>query len=637
MDRRARCRARRTANGQCTRPIFAAASTRRSTKSTRPTSTSSKSRGGSKPTTSPSSARIARMKRFWVALLALCVLGATPPQAQEAARPPYRTLNDRLKPRESATLADGQPRADYLREHVLASAGLIPAPAKTPLRPQIFDERERNDYSVAKVYFESQPGFYVTGNLYRPKGAGPFPAILTPHGHWAYGRLENTELNSAPARAINLARQGFVVFTYDMVGYNDSKQLTHEFGGKREALWGLSLAGLQLWNSIRSLDFLESLPEVDRERIGVTGESGGGTQTFLLSAVDPRVKVAAPVNMISLHMQGGCLCENEPGLRLDTNNVELGALMAPRSLLMVAATGDWTNETPQVEYPAVQRIYRLFNAEDRVYSVQFDAPHNYNKSSREAVYAWMARWLKNAPAGVQVSERPFTVERLNDLLVFAGRPLPEGALTAARLTQQWIASARQQLNDSDPRVLQSALLHSLSFERRPAKSPPASKVVIVAGADSSVKSSLTKEGHTVRSVHATPFDAEVAAKILHFETYNRTAASQRVADIVRALNENPGAAVVANVDWGLAALLAAAVAPAGRVVADVARFDMDSDDAFLERFYIPGLRRAGDLRTAMTMTSARVVVHNAGDRFTMDGAQVQRDKLTANRIVELLR
>jgi hypothetical protein len=229
------------------------------------------------------------------------------------------------------------------------------------------------------------------------------------------------------------------------------------------------------------------------------------------------------------------------------------------------------------------------------------------------------------------------VERLNDLLVFAGRPLPEGALTAAQLTQQWIASARQQLKDAEPRVLQSALVHSLSFERRPAKSPPAPKVVVTAGADSSVDSALTKAGFTVRRVHATPFDAEAAAKISHFETYNRTAASQRVADIVRALEENPGAAIVADGDWGLAALLAAAVAPAARVVADVARFDLDSDDAFLERLYIPGLRRAGDLRTAMTMTNARVVVHNAGDRFTLNGAQVQHDKLTANLIVELLR
>ena len=578
------------------------------------------------------------MKRFWLPILALVgVLGVAAPRAQDAPRPAYRTLNDRLRPREYATLTEWQQRAEYLREHILASAGLVPAPEKTPLAPQIFDEKQRDDYSVAKVYFESLPRFYVTGNLYRPSGAGPFPAILAPHGHWSYGRLENTDINSVPARAINLARQGFVVFTYDMIGYNDSRQLTHEFGGKRETLWGLTLAGLQLWNSIRSLDFLESLPEVDRDRIGVTGESGGGTQTFLVSAVDARVKVAAPVNMISLHMQGGCLCENEPGLRLDTNNVELGALMAPRPLLMVAATGDWTNETPQVEYPAMQRIYRLFNAENRVYSVQFEAPHNYNKDSREAVYAWMARWLKQAPADVKVAERPFTVERLTDLLVFAGRPLPDGALTASQLTDQWITAARRQLEGTDRHVLQSALLHALSYERQPPKSAPPSKIVVNAGADTAVDAALARAGFTVRHVHPTPFDGAAAAKIAHFETYNRTAASQRVADIVRMLDENPGAAVIAGGGWGLAALLAAAVAPASRVVADVAQFDVNRDDAFVEHLFIPGLRRAGDLQTAMTMTTARVVVHNAGDKFTLDGARVERDKLAADRIVELLR
>ena len=189
--------------------------------------------------------------------------------------------------------------------------------------PRSSARSSHDDYGVSKVYFESLPGFFVTGNLYRPIGAGPFPAILSPHGHWAYGRLENTDINSVPGRAINLARQGFVVFTYDMIGYNDSRQLPHTFGGRRERLWGLSLGGLQLWNSIRALDFLETLPYVRRDAIGVTGESGGGTQTFLLAAVDERVQVAAPVNMISLHMQGGCLCENLPGLRLDTTNVEI--------------------------------------------------------------------------------------------------------------------------------------------------------------------------------------------------------------------------------------------------------------------------------------------------------------------------
>src|SRR5205814_1819915 len=137
-------------------------------------------------------------------------------------QPRFRTTNDRVVVGEPASRVDWEKRAAHLREHILATSGLLPAPEKTPLRPQVFDERRHPDYSVTKVYFESLPGFYVTGNLYRPAGAGPFPAILSPHGHWAYGRLEHTAVMSVPARAISLARQGFVVFTYDMIGYNDS-------------------------------------------------------------------------------------------------------------------------------------------------------------------------------------------------------------------------------------------------------------------------------------------------------------------------------------------------------------------------------------------------------------------------------
>ena len=240
-----------------------------------------------------------------------------------------------------------------------------------------------------------------------------------------------------PGRAINLARQGFVVFTYDLIGYNDSRQLVHrEFGGSREKLWGLSIAGLQLWSGIRGLDFLESLPYVRRDALGATGASGGGTQTFLLAAIDERVKAVVPVNMISLHMQGGCLCENLPGLRLDTNNVEIAATIAPRPLLMVSATGDWTTNTMEREYPAVRALYALEGAADRVHAVRFAAVHNYNRDSREAVYAWMARWLQSAPADVRRPESAFTPEPLPDLLVFHQRTLPAGRGDRCRVDEQ---------------------------------------------------------------------------------------------------------------------------------------------------------------------------------------------------------
>ena len=579
--------------------------------------------------------------RVSAAVLALIVaLGG---QAGLAQTRTYRTLNDTFAPPHFTSLDAWNQRAAHIRELILESAGLMPMPERTPLGAQVFGEIKRDGYTVSKVYFESLPGFYVTGNLYRPAGDGPFPAILSPHGHWAYGRLENSAIASVPGRAINLARQGFVVFTLDMVGYNDSWQLAHRlFGGPREKLWGLSVAGLQLWNGIRSLDFLESLPYVRRDAVGATGASGGGTQVFLLAAVDERVAVAAPVNMISLQMQGGCLCENQPGLRLDTTNVEIAATIAPRPLLMVSATGDWTTNTMKREYPAVRELYALRGAADRVHGVQFDAPHNYNRDSREAVYAWMARWLQGAPADVTREERAFTPEPLPDLLVFNQRPLPDGAVTAAQLTENWIAAARGQLSslplDARARALRLALGYGSSSPG--AATPTASsrrRTAIVAGADPAVERQLRSAGFVVKTIDFTPFDAAEAEKIPHFDTYNRTAASQRVADIVEALRASPEAVLVASGDNALAGLLASAVEPGRRMVLDVGDFDATSDAAFVERLYVPGLRRAGDLSTALALAGDRIAIHNAGAAFTLSGAGVRREKLTPREIVALLK
>ena len=350
------------------------------------------------------------------------------------------------------TKAEWTAKAAELREHILVSNGLTPMPEKTPLNAHVFGRVEREDYTVEKVYFEAYPGFFTTGNLYRPKGKkGPFPGIVSPHGHWGRGRLENSEAGSVPGRCINFAKQGYVIFSYDMVGRVDSgEQIDHAYGGEREALWGLSLMALQLWNAIRSVDFLETLPDVDNNQIGCTGASGGGTQTFMLTAVDDRIKVSAPVNMISAHMQGGCLCENAPNLRLDISNIEIGALMAPKPLLLVSATGDWTKDTPTVEYPAIRSIYAHFDAEDKVHEVQIDADHNYNKDSREAVYAWFGKWFLGEENATKLKEVPFEVESDEALLVFHNRELPEGTLDAEGLTRSRIESAEEQLTARKP-------------------------------------------------------------------------------------------------------------------------------------------------------------------------------------------
>ena len=343
-------------------------------------------------------------------------------------------------------------KAAALRQQIRVANGLVPTHERTPLNAEIFGRIEREDYSVEKVYFEPLPGFFTTGNLYRPLGKqGPFPGIVSPHGHWGRGRLENIERGSIPGRCINFAKQGYVIFAYDMLGYNDSgKQIEHGYGGAHEGLWGLSAMGLQLQNSISSIDFLESLPDVDNERIGCTGASGGGTQTFILTAVDERIKVSAPVNMISATMQGGCICENAPNLRLDASNIEIGALMAPRPLLLVSATGDWTVKTPTVEYPAIRSIYAHFDAEDRVHQVQVDAEHNYNKESREAVYAWFAKWFLGAEDASAFKEFEFQVEPDEDLLVFSEREMPAHAMKQEEFLPAWVDRSQQEIEKRKP-------------------------------------------------------------------------------------------------------------------------------------------------------------------------------------------
>lgn len=387
-----------------------------------------------------------------------------------------RTVDTPHLPQTFPSRAEWEARAARLREQILSSAGLWPMPERTPLRAEIFDRHEEEEFSVEKVYFESYPSFFCTGNLFRPRGANhkpPFPAVLCPHGHWNYGRLENNPgeggVSSIPLRCANFALQGYVSFAYDMVGYNDSFQVPHRYGGDEKApwglspeglrlgLWGVSILGLQLWNSIRVVDFLCSLPDVDPSRIAATGASGGGTQTFVLSAVDERVKVSAPVNMISHYMQGGDLCENGPNLRIDTDNVEIGALAAPRPLLLISATGDWTRDTERVEFPAIQSVYKLLRAEDHVAHQQFPFQHNYNRSSREAVYTFFAQWLAAEPGktrSARVEERgEFTIDP-GRLLVFSRRQPPADAVDPKQLTEYLVSSARGQLEAARPRNAQ---------------------------------------------------------------------------------------------------------------------------------------------------------------------------------------
>lgn len=283
---------------------------------------------------------------------------------------------------------DWEKRAETIRQGIINGMKLdrMPVPGND-FHPIIRNTRTMDGYIVENIAFESFPGFYVTGNLYRPVNPQKkCAAILCPHGHWPDGHMsEHVQYRSAA-----LARMGAVVFAYDMVGFGESKQVTHDIP--------IALL-LQTWNSKRVLDYLLSRPDVDPERIGMTGASGGGTQTFMLTAIDPRIKVSAPVVQVSAHFFGGCICESGMPVHKSkdhqTNNVEIAALCAPRPMLIVSDGGDWTRNVPRVEYPYLQKVYAVYNAENRIEHVHFPAErHDYGPSKRFAVYNFLAHHLK---------------------------------------------------------------------------------------------------------------------------------------------------------------------------------------------------------------------------------------------------
>ncbi|MFO0852509.1 MAG: acetylxylan esterase [Gemmataceae bacterium] len=361
-------------------------------------------------------------------------------------------------------------RRQKVREQVLVSQGLWPLPEKTPLCPVVHGKLDRGDYTIEKVFFASTPGHYVSGSLYRPaKGEGKRPAVLFAHGHWAGGRFEvaaeaaakkAVERGEEPdllrgryfmqALPVTLARLGFVVFQYDMVGYADSKTIPHREGFKEAAaeLRAQSFMGLQTWNSVRALDFVTSLPDVDPTKVGVTGASGGGTQTFILAAIDDRLAAAFPAVMVSTAMQGGCVCENASLLRVGTGNIELAGVFAPKPQAMSCAD-DWTKDVPKRGLPELKRLYALFGAEEKVAAKYWSFPHNYGHPSRVFMYGWFNKHLagKDGP----VEETPFDPVPPKELSVYdAEHPRPADDLPADKLREKLSAASDAQMAKLSP-------------------------------------------------------------------------------------------------------------------------------------------------------------------------------------------
>ena len=336
------------------------------------------------------------------------------------------------------SLQTWEARKAELRNCFLEQLDLSPMPRKTPLNPIFTSRRKFDGYTVENVGIETIPGFWLCGSLYRPvKGKGPFPAVLSPHGHFNSKDLdENGRYRpDQQIRCAMLAKMGAVVFSYEMFGYGESLlQITP--ADHRTSF----TSTMQTLNSIRVIDFLTSLPYVDPGRIGVTGESGGGTQTFLLTALDDRVTVSVPVVMVSSYFQGGCACESGLPIHsctdLMTNNVEITAMASPRPLLVISDGQDWTSHVPELEIPYLKKVYGLYEKPELVENVHLaDEGHDYGVSKRMPMYDFMARHLglnlktvTDKKSG-KIDESKVTIEKYNAQLVFGEKgKLPENAL-----------------------------------------------------------------------------------------------------------------------------------------------------------------------------------------------------------------
>lgn len=468
--------------------------------------------------------------------------------------------------------------ARRLKAHLRLALGLTPELPAAPLRVQRVESYRGDGFRIERFALETLPDFYLTGSLFVPETpAGKCaPAMLQPHGHFERGRLNEADV----LRAVALAQAGAYVLSYDMVGYNDQFQIPHWGGESLEwRRWGFSRAGVQTWNSLCAFEWLRRQPEIDPRRIGCSGISGGGTQSFLLSALEPRLSCAVPVKMVSSIMQGGCVCENAPLLRLFAGNPEIAALTAPRPMLLISDSGDWTRDNPEVVAPYLQRVYQRFHAEAQFQHAHFQEGHQWGAAPRRAYYEWIARvWsLPRTP-----QDPDLRWESLIPALQVWGEGLPKPAdaptgeaVFALFQRQAREAIARWQRSRRFETEAREAMLSMLGLERvqdalnesvpeawrAAVEVPSAARRAIVFGDAPAQR--WRRAGYAILNLPQLP-RADAKTDYAYFATYNLTPDTARARAILGLLLRlKPKATrqiVVAQGDWAILCALACAIA-----------------------------------------------------------------------------
>lgn len=375
------------------------------------------------------------------------------------------------------TLEDWAAQREELRRQLLEMLGLWPLPERTELNPVVTGRLEQADFVVEKLFFQSRPGLYVTANLYRPTQVDqPLPAVLYLCGHGqvkkdgvSYGN--KTYYQHHPAW---FARHGYVSLVIDTLQLGEIEGIHH--GTNRLGMWwwiarGYTPAGVETWNAMRALDYLQSRPEVDPNRIGVTGRSGGGAYSWFLSAVDERVKVAVPVagitdlenHVVDGAIEGHCDCM----FMVNTYGWDfplLAALVAPRPLLLSNSDKDRIFPLDGVLrlHARLRHIYELYGAKDRLGLLITEGPHSDTQDLQVPAFRWMNRWLKEEdPLIKEPALKFFEPEelkvlahlpedqvntRIHELFVAAGPepPLPDSSSSWRTVREEWMGRLRSQ-------------------------------------------------------------------------------------------------------------------------------------------------------------------------------------------------
>ena len=383
-----------------------------------------------------------------VSLVILC-LGRQAPAAPPATgeyldfiQSQAAALHDRDAP--PATLDAWQQRRDAVRVALADAWGGFPTDP-CPLEPRVLGTLQREGYRVDKVVFQTRPGIVMTANAYVPDAPGKHPAILCVHGHW-HGAKQDPVVQ---ARCIGAAKLGFFVLVVDAFGAGErgiGKALGEYHGAMTGATLlpiGLPLSGLQVYENTRAVDYLRTRPEVDGQRIGITGASGGGNQTMYAGAWDERLKAAVPVCSVGNYQAylgaACCMCEVVPGALRFTEEWGVLGMSAPRGLLVINATRDahqFSVGEAKQSLAGAELVFRLYGRGDHLRHTIFESGHDYSRPMREAMYGWMKRELAGEGDGSPVTEPEIKTEDPETLRCYPGDSRPDDWITIPRFAAE---------------------------------------------------------------------------------------------------------------------------------------------------------------------------------------------------------